>query len=145
MTGFNSPHKISNELSDFLSVQRGTLLDRVDVTHRINAYIKEHNLQGMLIIGKDGIEKIDNSFINTSLPKSDKRSKYATQLRKLLNPKSSLSYFNLQTYISPHFTKPFKLKDPDYMEIICNNSLNTKEYIMNDIENFEKNLTIKHD
>ena len=144
MTGFNSPHKISNELSDFLSVKRGTLLDRVDVTHRILAYIKEHNLQGMLI-ERNGIIRMDNRFINTSLPKSDKRSKYATQLRKLLNPKSSLSYFNIQTYISTHFTKSFKLKDPDYMEIICDNSLNTKEYIMNDIENFEKNLTIKHD
>ena len=144
MTGFNSPHKISNELSDFLSVKRGTLLDRVDVTHRILAYIKEHNLQGMLI-ERNGIIRMDNRFINTSLPKSDKRSKYATQLRKLLNPKSSLSYFNIQTYISTHFTKPFKLKDLDYMEIICDNSLNTKEYIMNDIENFEKNLTIKHD
>ena len=107
-SGFNKPTKITNELAKFLKVDNGTYLPRTDVTRRINAYIKEHNLQGMMRPGKDGIEKNDNRFINTTLPKSDKRSKHATLLRKLLNPKVALSYFNLQTYLSPHFIKEVK-------------------------------------
>ena len=108
-SGFNKPTKITNELAKFLKVDNGTYLPRTDVTRRINAFIKEHSLQGMMRPGKDGIEKIDNRFINTALPKSDKRNKHATLLRKLLNPKVPLSYFNLQTYLSPHFIKEVKI------------------------------------
>jgi len=104
-SGFNKPTKITNDLAKFLDVEEGTCLPRTDVTRRINAYIKEHSLQGMEVEGKSGLKKMDNRYINTTLPKSDKRSKWATQLRKLLKPKENLSYFNLQTYLSPHFIK----------------------------------------
>ena len=104
-SGFNKPTKITSDLAKFLGVEEGTCLPRTDVTRRINAYIKEHSLQGMEVEGKSGLKKMDNRYINTTLPKSDKRSKWATQLRKLLKPKENLSYFNLQTYLSPHFIK----------------------------------------
>jgi len=104
-SGFNKPTKITPALAKFLSVEEGTLLPRTDVTRRINAYIKEHSLQGMLVEGKSGLKKMDNRYINTTLPKSDKRYKWATILKKLLVPRENLSYFNLQTYLSPHFIK----------------------------------------
>ena len=104
-SGFNKPTKITNDLAKFLGVEEGSFLPRTDVTRRINAFIKEHSLQGMLVEGKGGIKKMDNRYINTTLPKSDKRSKWATLLRKLLEPTQNLSYFNLQTFLSPHFIK----------------------------------------
>ncbi len=104
-SGFNKPTKITDTLAKFLSVDKGTCLPRTDVTRRINAYIKEHNLQGMTRTDKNGIDKNDNRYINTTLPKSDKRYKAATALKKLLAPTQDLSYFNLQTYLSPHFIK----------------------------------------
>ena len=104
-SGFNKPTKITDALAKFLSVEKGTCLPRTDVTRRINAYIKEHNLQGMTRTDKNGIDKNDNRYINTTLPKSDKRYKAATTLKKLLVPTTDLSYFNLQTFLSPHFIK----------------------------------------
>jgi len=104
-SGFNKPTKITDALAKFLSVDKGTKLPRTDVTRRINAYIKEHDLQGMMRTDKNGIDKNDNRFINTTLPKSDKRYKHATLLKKLLEPTTDLSYFNLQTFLSPHFIK----------------------------------------
>jgi chromatin remodeling complex protein RSC6 len=104
-SGFNKPTKITDALAKFLNVEKGSCLPRTDVTRRINAYIKEHNLQGMTRTDKNGIDKNDNRYINTTLPKSDKRYKHATLLKKLLVPTTDLSYFNLQTFLSPHFIK----------------------------------------
>ena len=87
-SGFNKPTRISSELAVFLQVEMGTELPRTEVTRRINAYIKEHNLQN----------PADRRQINC-----DKK------LDKLLKPKDvQLSYFNLQTYLSPHFVKASK-------------------------------------
>ena len=44
-SGFAKPTKLTDTLCDFLGVPHGTELARTDVTRRINAYIKEHNLQ----------------------------------------------------------------------------------------------------
>ena len=107
-SGFNKPTKITDTLAKFLNVDKGSCLPRTDVTRRINAYIKENNLQGMTRTDKNGIDKNDNRYINTTLPKSDKRYKAATALKKLLAPTQDLSYFNLQTYLSPHFIKAEK-------------------------------------
>lgn len=85
-SGFNKPTHISKELSTFLSVDEKTLMPRTDATKMIHKYIKEHKLQD----AKDGR--------NINCDKS---------LQKLLKvPKDvTLSYFNLQTYLSPHFLK----------------------------------------
>jgi chromatin remodeling complex protein RSC6 len=44
-SGFAKPTPLTDALCDFLGVAKGTELARTDVTRRINAYIKEHNLQ----------------------------------------------------------------------------------------------------
>ena len=85
-SGFNKPTHITKELATFLKVNEADLMPRTEVTKMLHKYIKEHNLQNP----KDGRE------INC-----DKK------LQSLLKiPKDvQLSYFNLQTYLSPHFKK----------------------------------------
>jgi chromatin remodeling complex protein RSC6 len=85
-SGFVKPTKISAELADFLSKPHGTLMARTDVTKQMTAYIRANSLQ----------DKANGRII---LPD--------TKLRKLLKltDKDSLTYFNLQKYMSPHFEK----------------------------------------
>jgi upstream activation factor subunit UAF30 len=85
-SGFVKPTKISAELADFLGKSHGTLMARTDVTKQMTAYIRANSLQ----------DKANGRII---LPD--------TKLRKLLKltDKDSLTYFNLQKYMSPHFEK----------------------------------------
>ena len=84
--GFAKPTLITDALCEFLSVPKGTEMSRTDVTRKINAYIKEHNLN-----------KPENKRI--ILP-DDK-------LRKILNvkPTEEVSFFSLQRFLSPLFVK----------------------------------------
>lgn len=88
-SGFVKPARISNELATFLGKASGTEMARTDVTREINQYIRSHNLQD-----KDNGRKI--------IPDA--------KLKSLLKLKDSdeLTYFNLQRYMSPHFTKTVK-------------------------------------
>lgn len=85
-SGFAKPTKISDEMCDFLGVPRGTELSRTDVTRKINAYVKEHNLN-----------KPDNKRIILPDPK----------LKKILGVTGNeeVSFFVLQRYIKNHFIK----------------------------------------
>lgn len=84
--GFAKPSKITDELCDFLGVAKGTEMSRTDVTRKVNAYIKEHNLN-----------KPENRRI--ILPDA--------KLRKILAVKADeeVSYFSLQKYLSRCFVK----------------------------------------
>jgi hypothetical protein len=85
-SGFVKPTKISVELADFLGKEHGTLLARTEVTKQMTEYIRTHSLQ-------------DKKNGRVILPDA--------KLRKLLklSEKDSLTYFNLQKYMSPHFEK----------------------------------------
>lgn len=85
-SGFTQPTKISDALAGFLGLDKGSELPRTEVTKKINSYIKEHNLQW---------EK------NKRHIKPDKK------LGSLLNvgKGDELTYFNLQTYLKPHYIK----------------------------------------
>ena len=50
-------------------------------------------------------KKLFNIEENILAQNIDKRYEYALALRELLKPTKPLSYFNLQTYLSPHFIK----------------------------------------
>jgi chromatin remodeling complex protein RSC6 len=80
------PSMISDELADFLGRPRGMPVFRTVVTKQINQYIKENGL-GDKSVGRR-INPDDN-------------------LRSLLKlkPEDELTYFNLQRYMSHHFTK----------------------------------------
>jgi len=88
-SGFVKPTKISDELASFLGKEKGTEMARTDVTREINKYIRSHNLQD-----KDNGRKINPD----------------AKLKSLLKLKGSdeLTYFNLQRYMSPHFSKAEK-------------------------------------
>lgn len=88
-SGFVKPTKISDELAKFLEKPAGTEMARTDVTREINKYIRSHNLQD-----KDNGRKINPD----------------AKLQSLLKLKKSdeLTYFNLQRFMSPHFSKTEK-------------------------------------
>jgi chromatin remodeling complex protein RSC6 len=88
-SGFVKPTKISEELAKFLEKPVGSEMARTDVTREINAYIRAHKLQD-----KDNGRKINPD------------AKLAALLK--LNKSDELTYFNLQKYMSPHFSKAEK-------------------------------------
>lgn len=85
-SGFVKPTLISAELASFLGKTAGTEMARTEVTREINAYIRDHQLQ----------DKSNGRIINAD-----------TKLSSLLKIPAGeeLTYFNLQRYMSPHFTK----------------------------------------
>lgn len=85
-SGFVKPTKISDELANFLEKPIGTEMARTDVTREINTYIRAHKLQD-----KDNGRKINPD------------DKLAALLK--LKKTDELTYFNLQRYMSPHFSK----------------------------------------
>jgi chromatin remodeling complex protein RSC6 len=91
-SGFVKPTLISDELAKFLDKPSGTEMARTDVTREINKYIRSHELQD-----KENGRKI--------IPDA--------KLQGLLKLKKTdeLTYFNLQRYMSPHFTKVAKPVD----------------------------------
>ena len=88
-SGFVKPTLISDELANFLDKPTGSEMARTEVTRDINTYIRSHNLQ----------DKANGRKINPD-------TKLASLLK--LTDKDELTYFNLQRYMSPHFTKNVK-------------------------------------
>ena len=85
-SGFVKPTLISDQLAEFLSKDKGTLIARTDVTREINAYIRANKLQD---------------------PANGRKINPDAKLKKLLTlkPTDELTYFNLQRYMSQHFQK----------------------------------------
>jgi upstream activation factor subunit UAF30 len=88
-SGFVKPTKISEELSKFLDKPVGCEMARTEVTREINQYIRKHDLQ-------------DKSNGRKIIPDT----KLAALLK--LTSADELTYFNLQKFMSPHFTKNVK-------------------------------------
>lgn len=84
--GFAKPAKITDEMHEFLSVPKGTEISRTDVTRRVNAYIKEHNLYN---------------------PANKRIILPDAKLRKILGaaPDQEVTFFNLQRFLSASFVK----------------------------------------
>ena len=84
---FCAPTKISDKISVFLGIEKGTKMSRVNVTREINKYIRLNNLQ----------DKQNKFLINPD-----------TKISILfgLNDGYVLTYFNLQKHISPHIIYP---------------------------------------
>ena len=84
-SGFVKPTPISKELAEFLGKTDGSEMARTEVTREINAYIRNNSLQ----------DKETGRRINPD-----------AKLKSLLKLKKGeeLTYFNLQRYMSPHFS-----------------------------------------
>jgi len=80
---FITPVPITNDLAAFLGLEKGALISRRDVSKRIYAYAKSHNLQKGKVINTDA------------------------SLRKLLGvtEKDEVTILNLQKHINKHYIK----------------------------------------
>ena len=80
------PEPISDELCDFLNVEHGTQMSRIDVIKKVNMYIQTHNLRNL--------EEKRNIVLDE-------------KLQKLLSPPEgeTVKFFNLFTYLKKHFPK----------------------------------------
>lgn len=85
-SGFVKPALISEELATFLGKPVGTEMARTSVTKEINQYIKEKSLGDK----SNGRHIIPDEALSTLLK---------------LKPEDELTYFNLQRFMSHHFTK----------------------------------------
>lgn len=85
-SGFVKPTRISDELAKFLDKPVGSEMARTEVTRDINKYIRSNNLQD-----KENGRKINPDTKLSALLKIAKG--------------EELTYFNLQKYMSPHFSK----------------------------------------
>ena len=83
-SGFAKPGPVSDELRKFLGLSSDELIARTEVTKRITAYCKDHNLQNAE----------DKRTIHVDAP-----------LRKLLRMKKGdeLTFFNLQKFMKVHY------------------------------------------
>ena len=90
-SGFVKPTLISSELAAFLGKANGSEMARTEVTREINTYIRDKSLQD-----KENGRRI--------LPDA--------KLKKLLKLKDDdeLTYFNLQRFMSPHFSTAVSAK-----------------------------------
>ena len=88
-TGFASPTEVSMELKQFLSLEKEAKIARTEVTKRIIAYVKDHNLNnGTKIQLDDNLKRIVR-----------------------MGEKDELTFFNLQTYINHNFVKNTSIPD----------------------------------
>ena len=85
-SGIAKPTKISPELAAFLGVEASVELARTDVIKRVAGYIKANQLEN---------------------PENRREIRPDAALGKLLSadPEDSVTYFNLQKYMSKHFQK----------------------------------------
>jgi hypothetical protein len=87
-SGFTKPNLISDELAMFLGEPVGTEMARSDVSKAITRYIRENGFQD---------------------PENDRKinpdEKLSNLLRLKEEEKDTLTYFNLQKYLKPHFIK----------------------------------------
>jgi upstream activation factor subunit UAF30 len=91
-SGFVKPTRISDELATFLGKDKGAEMARTAVTRDINNYIRTNKLQD---------------------EKNGRKIKHDAKLVALLKLKTTdeLTYFNLQKYMSHHFSKNVKVEE----------------------------------
>jgi chromatin remodeling complex protein RSC6 len=88
-SGFVKPTKISDELALFLEKPAGSEMARTEVTRDINKYIRTNLLQDK----ENGRKIIPDAKLSALLK---------------IKKDEELTYFNLQRYMSPHFSKADK-------------------------------------
>lgn len=85
-SGFNKPSLLSDELCAFLGLAKGSSLSRAEVSSKVHEYIKANNLQNP----EDRRQIVPDAKLNKVLA---------------VGKGETLTYFHLQKYMKPHFTK----------------------------------------
>jgi len=85
--GFAVPSVVSDELCDFMKVEKGTLVSRTNVTKRLTEYISENKLQNP----KNRREIIPDKVLSSLLGEGAKD--------------AFLTHFTIQKYMNHHFSK----------------------------------------
>lgn len=86
---FEVPVPISDELCEFLGLQKGEMCSRQSVTNGITKYVKDNDLQNP--------ENKRYILLDTS--------DAGRKLNALLLPDQPLTFFNMQRYLKPHYPK----------------------------------------
>lgn len=88
LSGFAVPTKITNELAEFLNLDKDIEISRTDVTSLICKYIKDNNLQNpdnkKIILPDEKLKKLFHGY---------------------LSDEDQLEFFNIQSYLKYHFIK----------------------------------------
>jgi upstream activation factor subunit UAF30 len=85
--GFTRPLPLSIDLCNFLFLEPGAQMSRVEVTREINNYIRRHNLQDPVNRRNILVDERLRTIID-------------------LEPNQRLSFFNMQRYLFRHFLRP---------------------------------------
>lgn len=86
-SGITKPTVVSEAMCEFMGKPKGTLIARTEVTKFITNYIKTNNLKDL--VSKRNINPDDKLRSLLSIPTTE-----------------TLTYFNLQKYMTTHFPKP---------------------------------------
>ena len=86
---FDVPVPVSDEICDFLGVEKGQMYSRQFITNSITKYVKDNDLQNP---ENKRYILLDNS-------------EAGTKLNELLKPDQPLTFFNMQRYLKPHYPK----------------------------------------
>lgn len=86
LSGFAVPSRLTDELYEFLKIQKGTLIARKDVTKMMNEYIVKNECRDE----KDKRNIIPNEELQTLFH---------------CGPDEQITYFNLQSYMKQHYLK----------------------------------------
>jgi len=93
--GFARPTDISNELADFLGVEHGVQVARTEVTKKINAFVKENELQ----------DPEKRRCIRLESEAGQKLKALLTDVVDNEGNPCDLNFINIQKYIKHHFPK----------------------------------------
>ena len=93
--GFARPTDISTELADFLGVEHGVQVARTEVTKKINAYVKENDLQ----------DPERRRCIRLESEAGQKLKALLTDVVDNEGNPCDLNFINIQKYIKHHFPK----------------------------------------
>lgn len=93
--GFARPTDISTELADFLGIEHGVQIARTEVTKKINAYIKENDLQ----------DPENRRCVRLESEAGQKLNSILTDIVDNEGNPCDLNFINIQKYIKHHFPK----------------------------------------
>ena len=85
--GFAVPSQVTNEMCEFMGVETGTAISRIQITQQINKYIKENQLEN---------------------PENKQNILPDEKLWKILGEdakENKITHFTLQKYLNKHFIK----------------------------------------